>query len=82
MPDVALPSNGAAARLSGKMQWMSEEDPGRKATEIGLDLTPDQLEQFADATALARRLADLVSRDLPLTEEPALTLRLRRRMQR
>ncbi len=61
---------------------MSVEDPGRKAAEIGLDLTPEQLAQFAGATALARHLADLVPRDLPLTEEPALTLRLRRRVQR
>ena len=61
---------------------MTEEDPGRKAAEIGLDLTPEQLAQFASATALARRLADLVPHDLPFTEEPALTLRLLRRVQR
>jgi hypothetical protein len=61
---------------------MNDEDLGRKAAGIGLDLTPEQLTQFAGATALARRLADLVPHDLPFTEEPALTLRLRRRVQR
>ena len=61
---------------------MSEEDLGRKAAEIGLDLTPEQLAQFASATALARRCADLIPHDLPFAEEPALTLRLRRRVQR
>jgi hypothetical protein len=61
---------------------MSVEDPGHKAAEIGLDLTPEQLAQFVSATALARRLADLVPRDLSFTEEPALTLRLRRRARR
>ena len=61
---------------------MNEEDPGRKAAKIGLDLTREHLAQFAQATALAQRLADLVPRDLPLAEEPALTLRLRRRVRR
>ncbi len=59
---------------------MNKEDLGRRAAEIGLDLARDQLAQFAQATALARRLADLVPHDLPLAEEPALTLRLRRRV--
>jgi hypothetical protein len=59
---------------------MNEEYLGREAAEIGLDLTRDQLAQFGQATALARRLADLVPHDLLLAEEPALTLRLRRRV--
>ncbi|HEY1299793.1 MAG TPA: hypothetical protein VGF07_04820 [Stellaceae bacterium] len=61
---------------------MDTDGPGRKAAEIGLHLNPDELAQFARATALARRLSDLVSRDLPLEVEPALTLRLRRRVPR
>jgi hypothetical protein len=61
---------------------MDEEDLGRRAAEIGLELTRDQLEGFGRATSLARRLANLVPRNLPLAEEPALTLRLRRRARR
>ncbi len=61
---------------------MGEEDLRRAAAGIGLDLTPEQLAQFGRATALARRLADLVPHDPPLAEEPALTLRLRRRAPR
>ncbi len=58
---------------------MDTEESRRRAVEIGLDLTQEQLAQFERATGLARRLADLVPRDLPPSEEPALTLRLRRR---
>ena len=61
---------------------MDTGSPGRKAAEIGLDLNSDELAQFTRATALARHLADLVPRDLPLEVEPALILRLRRRMPR
>jgi hypothetical protein len=61
---------------------MNRDDLGRKASEIGLDLDSDQLLQFARAAALAQRLAAAVPRDLPLDEEPALTLRLHRRASR
>jgi hypothetical protein len=58
---------------------MDDREIAARAVEAGLDLTPEQLAQLARATALTRRLADLVPRDLPLAEEPALTLRLHRR---
>lgn len=61
---------------------MSEEEIRRQAAEIGLDLTGDQLVEFARATALARHLADLVPHDPPFAQEPALTLRLERRVRR
>jgi hypothetical protein len=59
---------------------MNSEDLSREAAEIGLDLNPHELRQLARATALARRLADRLPRDLPLDAEPALVLRLRRRV--
>jgi hypothetical protein len=58
---------------------MTDDDLRRRATEAGLDLTPEQLAQLARATALARRLADLVPHDPLPAEEPALVLRLRRK---
>jgi hypothetical protein len=58
---------------------MDEREIAARAAEIGLDLTSEQLAQFERATALTRHLADLVPRDLPLSEEPALALRLHRR---
>ena len=61
---------------------MDEAKLRNEAAEIGLDLTQEQLAQFGRATALARRLADLVPHDPPLAEEPALTLRLRRRVEK
>jgi hypothetical protein len=61
---------------------MNPEDQARRAAEIGLDLNSEELAQFARATALARRLADRVRRDFPPDVEPALTLRLHRRVSR
>jgi hypothetical protein len=58
---------------------MTDENIGRQAAEIGLDLTPAQLAELAEATALIRQVAEFLPYDLPLAEEPALTLRLRRR---
>ncbi|HEY1260702.1 MAG TPA: hypothetical protein VGF34_15750 [Stellaceae bacterium] len=61
---------------------MNPEELARRAAEIGLDLTSEELTQFVRATVLARRLAAQVPRDLPLDEEPALTLRVHRRVPR
>lgn len=58
---------------------MTESEIGRDAAAVGLALSPQQLEELASASALMRRLADLIPHDPPLAEEPALTLRLRRR---
>jgi hypothetical protein len=58
---------------------MGAEDVGREAAAVGLGLGPAQLEELARATALARRLAAQLPRDLPFAEEPALTLRVHRR---
>jgi hypothetical protein len=58
---------------------MPEPDIERDAAAAGLDLSPAQLEEFARATALARRLARLLPRDLPFAEEPAVALRVWRR---
>ena len=56
-----------------------DHDIARRAAEIGLALSEEQIEELARAAALARRLADSLPRDLPAAAEPALTLRLRRR---
>ena len=61
---------------------MAKDDLQQQAAEIGLDLTAAQLAQLGRATTLARRLAGFVPHDPPIAEEPALTLRLRRRMPR
>lgn len=58
---------------------MNGKELDRQAAQCGLDLTPEQLAQLDRATALVRRLADLVPHDLPLEEEPALTFRAQRR---
>lgn len=58
---------------------MTQEDIEREAAAVGLTLNHAQLEELARATALARRLALMVPRDLPFAEEPATALRLERR---
>ncbi len=45
---------------------MEKQELGRRAVEIGLDLTPAQGEELARATALAGGRADLVPRHLPV----------------
>jgi len=61
---------------------MTDDDLRRQAAEAGLYLTPEQMAQLARATALARRLADLVPHDPDIAEELALVLRPRRRDRR
>ena len=58
---------------------MAEPAIEREAAAVGLELSPAQLAEFARATALARRLARSLPRDLPFAEEPAIALRLHRR---
>ena len=69
---------GTAPAPSGRPD-NAEPDIRRRAAEIGLALTQEQCEELARASALARRLADALPRDLPAAAEPALALRLRRR---
>ena len=61
---------------------MTREEIEREAAAVGLRLDPAQLEEFARAVALSRRLAQELPRDLPFAEEPALALRVRRRSRR
>lgn len=58
---------------------MDSDNLAREATEIGLELNPEHLAQLGRASALTRRLAAEIPRDLPPAQESALTLRLRRR---
>jgi hypothetical protein len=61
---------------------MSQDEVEREAAAVGLRLNPAQLEEFARASALARRLAQQLPRDLPFAEEPATAPRLKRRAPR